>query len=247
MRIVCLSDTHCEQHGFKVPDGDVLVHAGDFCSMGVEREVHKVAKWLKALPHRWKIVVAGNHDRFFEQQPEMARAYLEPDIIYLQDSGCEIEGLRFWGSPWQPWFYDWAFNLPRKGIKLREKWNLIPMDTDVLITHCPPYGILDEVRTRMTAWGPTEEGSGPLGCEELAIRLAAVRPRLHVFGHIHDSYGVLQRGDTTFVNASVCNEDYAPVNPVWTVDLEPGGQPVVSATLPGKRRRRKAKASDPVV
>jgi len=230
MRIVCVSDTHCEHHGFKVPEGDVLLHAGDFCSMGIEREVHKVAKWLKALPHRWKIVVAGNHDRFFEQQPEIARAYLEPEIIYLQDSGCEIGGLRFWGSPWQPWFNDWAFNLPRKGAGLREKWNLIPMDTDVLITHGPPYGILDEVRARRTAWGPSEEGSGPLGCEELATRLRSVQPRLHVFGHIHDGYGVLQSGDMTFVNASVCDEDYRPVNPVWVVDLEPGGRPVVSTT-----------------
>lgn len=115
MRLVCLSDTHGEQGRFMVPEGDVLIHAGDFSGLGTEREVHKFAKWLNGLPHRWKIVVAGNHDRFFEKQPEMARAYLEPDVIYLQDSGCEIEGLRFWGSPWQPWFMDWAFNLPQRG------------------------------------------------------------------------------------------------------------------------------------
>ncbi|MDP2877638.1 MAG: metallophosphatase domain-containing protein [Holophaga sp.] len=180
MRLICLSDTHGEQDRFKVPDGDVLIHAGDFSGLGTEREVHKFAKWMKRMPHRWKIVIAGNHDRFFEKQPEMARAYLEPDVIYLQDSGCQIEGVHFWGSPWQPWFMDWAFNLPRKGEKLREKWNLIPMDTDVLITHGPPHGILDEVRPCMTAWGMAEEGSGPLGCEELAIRLAAARRQLHL-------------------------------------------------------------------
>jgi len=149
----------------------------------------------------------------------MARAYLEPDVIYLQDSGCEIEGLRFWGSPWQPWFMDWAFNLPRKGEKLRAKWNLIPMDTDVLITHGPPYGVLDEVRPRMTAWGPAEEGSGHLGCEELAIRLAAVRPRVHVFGHIHDGYGIHKQAGTTYVNASICTEEYRPTNPPIVIDL----------------------------
>lgn len=239
MRLICLSDTHGEQDRFKVPDGDILIHAGDFCSMGTEREVHKVATWLKRLPHRWKIVVAGNHDRFFEQQPELARAYLEPEILYLQDSGCQIEGLRFWGAPWQPWFCDWAFNLPRRGERLRKKWNLIPLDTDVLITHGPPHGVLDEVRARMTAWGPSEDGSGPLGCEELAIRLATVKPRLHVFGHIHDGYGFIEKGDTTHVNASVCDEDYRPVNPVWVVDVEPGKRPVVRATPPGKRKQRK--------
>ncbi|MFZ1612959.1 MAG: metallophosphoesterase, partial [Holophaga sp.] len=183
-----------------------------------------------------------NHDRFFEKQPEMARVYLEPDVIYLQDSGCEIEGLRFWGSPWQPSFMDWAFNLPRMGEKLRAKWKLLPMDTDVLITHGPPYGVLDEVRPRMTAWGPVEEGSGNLGCEKLAIRLTTVRPRLHVFGHIHDGAGFLQKGGTTYINASVCDEDYKPVNPVLMVDLGHDGIPKVTATALGKRAHRRTKA-----
>ncbi|MBP1627135.1 MAG: metallophosphoesterase [Holophagaceae bacterium] len=240
MRLVCLSDTHGEQDHFKVPDGDVLVHAGDFSNLGTEREVQQTAKWLARLPHRWKVVVAGNHDRCFEEAPELARTCLGPDILYLQDSGCEIGGLRFWGAPWQPWFCDWAFNLPRGGPGLREKWNLIPMDTDVLITHGPPHKVLDEVRPRMTPWGLPEEGSGPLGCEELAIRLTAVKPHLHIFGHIHDGYGFLEQGGTTYVNASVCDEDYHPVNPVWIVDLEPGGKPVVSATPPGKRKQRRA-------
>lgn len=243
MQIVCLSDTHGEQDRFKVPDGDVLIHAGDFGGLGTEREVHKFAKWLKRLPHPWKIFVAGNHDRFFQKQPEMARAYLEPDVIYLEDSGCEIEGLRFWGSPWQPWFMDWAFNLPRKGERLREKWNLIPKDTDVLITHSPPHGILDEVRPRMTAWGAMEEGSGHLGCEELAIRLAVVRPRLHVFGHIHDGAGFLQKDGTTFVNAAICDEDYEPLNPALVVDLSEG-LAGVTRSLPGKRQMRRLRRKE---
>lgn len=235
-----MSDTHGEQDRFKVPGGDVLVHAGDFSNMGTEREVQKATQWLARLPHQWKIVVAGNHDRFFEEEPELARAYLEPGIIYLQDSGCEIAGIRFWGSPWQPWFYNWAFNLPRKGAKLREKWSLIPLDTDVLITHGPPHGTLDAVQPRFTPLGMTQAGTGPLGCEELAIRLHVVQPRLHVFGHIHGGYGCREQNGTTFVNASVCDEDYHPVNPVWVVDLEPGTPPTVSAPLPGKRRCKRA-------
>lgn len=212
MRIVCLSDTHTLQNNFKVPEGDVLIHAGDFCNTGSERDVHKFAKWIDRLPHTHKVVVAGNHDWFFQKQPELARVYLEPDVIYLQDSGCEIEGLKFWGSPWQPWFMDWAFNLPRNGSKIREKWNLIPIDTNILITHGPPFGILDQV-----------EGGPHLGCEELALRLPAVRPGLHVFGHIHDSAGALKSEGTLHVNASICDEQYKPIQPAIVVDVDSKG------------------------
>jgi len=114
------------------------------------------------------------------------------------------------------------------------------MDTGVLITHCPPHGVLDSVRPRITAWGPVEEESEPLGCEELAIRLASVKPRLHVFGHIHDGYGILQRDGTTYVNASVCNEDYEAIHPVLVVDLEPNGSPKVIGTASGKLQQRSA-------
>lgn len=221
MRIVCISDTHQEHQRLRIPDGDLLVHAGDFCSLGTEREIHKFAKWLRSLPHRSKVIVAGNHDRFFEQQPGLARLYLEePGVTYLQDSGLQIEGVRFWGSPWQPWFMDWAFNLPRKGEALRQRWNLIPVDTDVLVTHCPPHGVLDQVRPRRTSFGVEEEGSGPLGCEELRIRLPAVKPALHVFGHIHDGYGVMRHGKTTFANACICTEDYEPTNIPLVFDLD---------------------------
>ena len=221
MRIVCLSDTHGHQNNFPVPDGDLLIHGGDFCQSGSEKEVERFASWLKRLPHRWKVVVAGNHDWLFQKQPELARTYLEPEAIYLQDSGCEIEGLSLWGAPWQPWFMDWAFNLPRKGLAIRKKWNLIPMTTDLLITHGPPFRILDEVRPRVGGWTLEPQAStGPLGCEELAIRLRAVRPRLHVFGHIHDGYGVQEKDGTLYVNASICDEDYKPVNRAIVIDLD---------------------------
>lgn len=208
-----------------VPNGDVLIHAGDFCNTGIERDVHKFAKWIRSLPHRWKIMVAGNHDRFFQQQPELARAYLDSGVIYLEDSGCEIEGLHFWGSPWQPWFMDWAFNLPRKGPQLRERWGLIPSETDVLVTHCPAFGVLDQVHPK----GQTDSGTGPLGCEELAARLQHLRPRLHIFGHIHDSYGCLWQGQTLAVNASICDEDYRPVHKPVVIDWDSkGSKPAIA-------------------
>ncbi len=219
MRLICISDTHNLHDRFKVPDGDVLIHAGDFCNTGIERDVHKFAEWIRRLPHPTKIVIAGNHDWFFQQQPELARVYLEPDVNYLQDSGIEIGGIKFWGSPWQPWFHDWAFNLPRKGEKIREKWNLIPMDTDVLITHGPLHGVLDAVRTRHARTDEVIGTSGPLGCEELAIRVATVKPKVHIFGHIHDSYGTLDRDGTRFVNACICDEAYRPVNAPMVIDI----------------------------
>ncbi len=219
MRLVCLSDTHSLHDRIKVPDGDVLIHAGDFCNTGIERDVHKFAKWIDRLPHTIKIVIAGNHDWFFQKQPELARAYLEPGMIYLQDSGIELGGTTFWGSPWQPWFNDWAFNLPRKGIKIREKWNLIPMDTDVLITHGPPHGVLDVVSTGQARANEVIGTSGPLGCEELAIRVATVKPKVHIFGHIHDGYGSLDYEGTRFVNACICDEGYRPVNTPIVIDV----------------------------
>jgi Icc-related predicted phosphoesterase len=115
--------------------------------------------------------------------------------------------VRFWGSPWQPWFHDWAFNLPR-GPKLREVWDRIPADTDVLVTHGPPRGILD--RTIV---------GDEVGCDDLRDAVARVRPRVHVFGHIHEARGTHRVGPTLFVNACSCTLDYEPNNAAIVVDL----------------------------
>lgn len=210
MRLVCISDTHMTHKAMTIPDGDVLIHAGDATSQGLSLEVQHFLEWFAAQPHPHKILIAGNHDWLFQRHPEMSAQLLaaHPGITYLEDSGVEIEGVRFWGSPWQPWFLDWAFNLPRKGEALRETWNRVPMDTDVLITHGPPHGVLDQVH-----------GGPHLGCEELRIRLASVRPRLHIFGHIHDSYGVAKSRRTTYVNACSCDEDYRPTLRPIVLDL----------------------------
>ncbi|MBI3130312.1 MAG: metallophosphatase domain-containing protein [Acidobacteria bacterium] len=216
MRIVCISDTHGLHGQVFVPNGDVLIHAGDFSNTGSEGDVERFAKWLKTLPHPWKIVVAGNHDWYFQRKPKWARRHLEGIAIYLEDSGCEIEGVRFWGSPWQPAFNDWAFNLPRCGEELARKWSQIPSDTTVLITHGPPHGTLDEVHPRHTGAITSEH----LGCERLAERLQDLKPRLHVFGHIHDGAGKFQRDGTLFINASICTEAYQAINHPVVVDLE---------------------------
>jgi len=205
MRIVCVSDTHSLHDGVVVPDGDVLVHTGDLSRRGSREDVRSFDRWLGELPHAHKVVIAGNHDFCFERDPA-ARGWIT-NALYLQDEGCVVAGLKMWGSPWQPRFFDWAFNLDR-GAPLREKWDLVPGDTDVLLTHGPPHGVLDKT------WDGLD-----VGCEALSAAVARVRPRLHVFGHIHEGYGRLERDGTVFVNACACNLEYEPVQPPIVVDL----------------------------
>ncbi len=219
MRLVCISDTHNLHDHLCVPDGDVLVHAGDATMQGTEEELRRFADWLQGLPHRRKVVVAGNHDWLCERQPNEAARIFE-GLDYLLDSGVEIDGRRFWGSPWQPWFLSWAFNLPR-GEALRAKWDLIPPTTDVLITHGPPQGLLDEVETRtLRMLNAHDAPDGHVGCEDLRTAVEALGPRVHVFGHIHEGYGQHRERETLSVNASSCDGRYRPVNAPIVVDLD---------------------------
>jgi predicted phosphodiesterase len=206
MRLVFISDTH-NKTDFVVPDGDVLVHCGDFTMNGSAREIQAFDLWLESLPHRYKIVIAGNHDIGFEEAPEAAQALLRTPI-YLQDSGIVIEGVRFYGSPWTPWFYDWAFNLP-PGMPLSLKWDLISKDVDVLITHGPPYGILD--------LNMRDEHCGD---EALLEAVEQIKPKIHAFGHVHYSRGAGHLGETLFVNAAICTDRYDAWQKPTVVDFE---------------------------
>jgi predicted phosphohydrolase len=190
LRIVAVADTHLYHRQLVVPDGDVFVHAGDLCRGGDLDELATAARWIRSLPHRTKVVVAGNHDWALVHEPERARGFLQDGMVYLEDAGLEIDGLRFWGSPWQPEFNGWAFNLPR-GAPLARKWALIPEGTDVLITHGPPMGIGDR--------GPM---AGRSGCADLMRRVREVRPRLHLFGHIHQDGGVWHQDGTCYANVT---------------------------------------------
>jgi Icc-related predicted phosphoesterase len=207
-RIVCLSDTHNCNEQIDVPDGDILIHAGDATIRGTQYEIEEFLYWYSSLPHRFKIFVAGNHDWLFETENRFARLLTAKyNIKYLQDSGAEIEGLKIYGAPWQPRFFDWAFNLNR-GAEMLEKWNLIPADVDILITHGPPHGILDR----------TPQGD-QAGCEQLRKKVEELRPRAHVFGHIHQGYGRIDQFGVKFFNASNCDESYEPTNPATVFDL----------------------------
>jgi predicted phosphodiesterase len=218
MRVVCVSDTHRRHEKLEMPGGDLLLHAGDITRHGEREDVEAFDAWLGSLPYRHKVVIAGNHDFLFQQEPRLAQSLIT-NAVYLEDSGATVEGLRVWGSPWQPWFFDWAFNL-RRGQPLREKWELIPPGTDLLLTHGPPHGILDQVQkvTSKVIGAVTGQGDH-VGCEELLLAVKRLKPRLHVFGHIHEAYGVVEQDGTTFVNASSCDLGYKPVNPPVVLDL----------------------------
>lgn len=211
MRLVCMSDTHTMHGRVEVPEGDVLIHAGDFTKRGERQDIERFNAFLARQPHRHKIVVAGNHDFMFEDNPSLARSLLTA-ATYLQDEAVVLDGVKFYGSPWQPRFFNWAFNLDR-GAPLKEKWDLIPDDTGVLITHGPPHG-----------YGDRCDDGRSVGCEELRLALDRVRPWVHVYGHIHEGYGKrflrhANGAETILVNASSCDSHYRPRQAPIIVDL----------------------------
>lgn len=206
-----MSDTHGMHSRLAVPDGDVLIHCGDFSGMGTERDLIALNQWLGTLPHKTKLVSPGNHDIVCEDNPSYSELLLSNATLCI-DRSVEIQGIKFFLSPWTPEFGRWSFMLPR-GEGLRSVWSFIPDDTDVLITHGPPYGILD------LAPGLNGQPALNAGCRDLLARVLEVRPRLHVFGHIHEGSGVALMGDTTFINAAICDESYSPTNPVRIYDL----------------------------
>ena len=215
VRLVCISDTHSLHRRIpEVPDGDILIHAGDCLGAGTLSDVEELNDWLGTLRHQHKIVIAGNHDWVFQEAPELAREALS-NATYLEDAGVEIEGFRFWGSPWTPTFLDWAFMLDR-GQPLYDRWKLIPDDTNVLITHGPPRGIGDLVAMGFQCRN--------VGCQDLLHRVDQLSSlKAHIFGHIHEGYGEYRRGQTRLINASTCTERYEPTNPPIVLDLDSSG------------------------
>ncbi len=218
LKIVCISDTHCRLRKVSIPEGDILVHSGDLTFSGNISETSQELRELGRYRDKFKaiILVEGNHDWLGARNPElMAQMCEDNGITLLRDSGVTVEGLKFYGSPWQPEFCNWSFNLPR-GQALKEKWDLIPMDTQVLLTHSPPMGILDGV----DRFNKGEYELEHVGCVDLYNRVMELKDlKLHVFGHLHFSYGQLKMGDTAFVNASINTEQYKPTNVPIVVNI----------------------------
>lgn len=223
MKIVLISDTHSlhPKMRHKIPQGNVLIHGGDCTNIGKENEVKEFIDWFKNIDgFDIKILIAGNHDFGFEKKEQWfldlidSEKLKEHNCVYLEDSEYIIKidefpkEVKVYGSPWQPWFYNWAFNLPRNGEELEKKWKNIPNDTDILVTHGPPFGILDYPPTNVN-----------VGCEILRFHVEQIKPKIHVMGHIHHSRGLKEVDGTLFINASVCDERYRPINKPIVVDL----------------------------
>src|ERR1700733_10030158 len=194
LRLVLLSDTHqLEREIIQVPDGDILIHAGDFTFFSKSlKAILDFNHWLGELPHRC-VIVPGNHEFFLESDP--SRRSLISNATVLINEGIEIQGLRIWGSPVTP-LYGGAFGLSSAEYR-RRLYAQIPEDTDVLISHGPPYGILDS----------SPDSGMHSGCRELFDAVMRVRPKLHVFGHVHGAHGIFVTDHTTFVNAALLGVD----------------------------------------
>jgi Icc-related predicted phosphoesterase len=213
MNITFISDTHSQHNKFNhtLKGGDVIVHSGDLSNRGYLSEIKSFLQWFNGLPYTHKIFIAGNHDFLFEDNKQLCKDLMTEysGINYLENSEVIIDGLKFYGSPYTPRFFDWAFNVDR-GEKIREHWLQIPLDTDVLITHGPPHGILDY----------TLGSHKYAGCEDLKdVILSQLTLKAHVFGHIHEGYGVNVVGNTTFINASLVDHKYNPVNIPITIEI----------------------------
>jgi len=205
MRLVAVADTHLFHDDLRLPPGDVFIHAGDMCRRGDLEELERALDWIRGLPYRHKVIVAGNHDWAFARMPGRARALLGDDLTYLEDSQVVIDGLRFWGSPWQPAYGGWAFNLPRGG-PLADKWARIPEGLDVLVTHGPPEGV-----------GDGSSVAGRMGCADLRDRVRITRPRLHLFGHIHEDGGLWRADATCYANVTTWECERAAT----VIDIDP--------------------------
>ena len=212
--ITIISDTHGNHKKLNLPGGDILLHCGDFTTCGSHDETVSFLSWFDQQLYEDKVYIAGNHDRLYEIYPKLRDKLVSfyPEIYYLQDSYIKIKGLKIYGSPWQPEFCHWAFNLPRKGPELQAVWDKIPRDTDILMTHTAPYSVLD----------PNFHYQS-VGDELLLNAVIETRPKIHCFGHLHNGYGreVMNIGEDyiRFINASICNDGNIVVNEPVTIQL----------------------------
>lgn len=223
MRLVFISDTHGKHEELSLPAGDVLLHCGDLSGRGYASQLQEFLDWFSAQEHPHKVFIAGNHDFLCEKDAEQFASMIPGNCTYLNDSGISIEGLRIWGSPVQPWFYDWAFNRQR-GADIQKHWDLIPRDTEVLLTHGPPMNLLD-----LTARGKR------VGCEDLRKQIEDLPDlRIHAFGHIHEAFGQVMKKEVLYLNASVLDLQYQCVFPPTVVDWDAKKRQATLLTAPGQ-------------
>lgn len=219
MRIVALSDTHLHHRDLTVPDGDVLVHAGDFSNRGTFGDLRDFAEWFLDQPHRHKVFTPGNHDLVCEDNSLSYIKTIFPGVHVLYHETVVIDGVNFFGSPWSAEIYPgspWSFSHPKSESSdfSARLWAQIPDGVDVLITHGPPYGVLDLVASAFKGEDPH------VGDKNLLARVREINPKVHIFGHIHEQGGLSDyEYQTWFYNAAICDLAYRPVNPITVIDL----------------------------
>lgn len=220
--IDCISDLH--GHYPKLDGGDLLIIAGDLTRHDTLIEYEQFDKWLRDLQYRKKVIIAGNHDNHLQN------GYSIKYGEYLCDSGTEYQNFwtdkkvvltaqnyKIWGSPWTKRFEGMnskcmAFTV-ETDEELADKWKLIPNDIEILVTHCPPYAFLDEI------YSPQDRIHLSVGSPSLLSKRVDCKPRLHIFGHVHEGYGIFEGNNTKFVNASHVNERYEPINQPIRIEL----------------------------
>lgn len=238
MRLVCCSDTHGFEKNLNIPDGDVFIYAGDFSMRATTTHVQKFAKWIQTLPHKHKVIIAGNHDMACETMGRVWAKELFYPAYYLMHEPLTIDGYTLFGSPYSSAIHDpsdWVFDYPRFGERGERLWSSllnIPQ-IDILVTHGPPYSIGDHVNGAH----PGEDPS--VGDMTLYDVVRQKQPLVHIFGHIHEGYGRHDRENllvdlnwyakmspcqetpnrTVFYNVSVCDVNYQPINKITVIDL----------------------------
>lgn len=225
-KVTFLSDTHTRTNfDIPLPGGDLLIFAGDCMSSGYAlNELEDFVYWISKQDYTYKVCIAGNHDRYCENFPkymvkDIFERYYDDGVRYIQDELIELCGLKIYGTPYQPFFCDWAFNIKDSGT-LKNIFKMCPDGVDIFVTHCPPYDILDKSHLSRPFYGMT--GEEPLGSKELleAINEMEVKPKVNVFGHIHGDGGKMVEIDgVKYINASICDEKYKPTNEVISIEL----------------------------
>lgn len=215
MKIILISDTHSLHNQLNIPKGDMIIHAGDFCNTGSPVDVVNFLWWFNNLGFKYSLCIAGNHDLLVEDRPKVFKKFMQdyPNITYLQDSSITIEGIKIYGSPWTPMFNNWSFMLERGG-EIKVKWDKIPKDTDILVTHGGPFGYMDETFNPKT--GKYDEH---VGCAELLKALDRLEVKHHIFGHLHEGYGEAKYKNTFLYNVSSCDDRYDVVNAPVVIEV----------------------------
>lgn len=199
MKIVSLSDTHTKHRQITIPKGDILIYAGDF-EIRDTIDLLEMKKWLEEQPHKHIITIFGNHDFTDQADTNRIRDFFGKRINYLCNDSVEIEGLKIWGSSYSPLFSDWAWMKPDNYLK--EIWDGIPKGTNIVVTHTPCYGILDQVLLKMES----------VGSRTLKDKIKEIKPAIHLCGHIHESAGRYTDEKTNYFNVSVLDDMYQLVN-----------------------------------